>query len=99
MASYVLKVLDNEIKVPVTTGAATSFSEARRVRLINTSSANRVITIVETQGGSVIGTFTMAPFVAGGGDGDIIIEKEYAQCVFANGSLGNVLGVKVGFVG
>ena len=68
-----------------------------RVRLINTATSNRVITIVESQGGGVIGSFTMAPFVAGGGDGDIVIEKEYAECVFANAS--GVRGVKVGFVG
>ena len=97
MSSYILKVLDSEISVPTTTGTATSFSEARRVRLINTAGSNRVITIVETQSGTTVGTFTMAPFVAGGGDGDIVIEKEYTQCVFANSS--GVRGVKVGFVG
>ena len=97
MSSYILKVLGGEIAVPTTTGTATSFTEARRVRLINTASSNRVITIVESQGGGVIGSFTMAPFVAGGGDGDIVIEKEYAECVFANAS--GVMGVKVGFVG
>ena len=97
MSSYILKVLGGEIDVPTTTGAATSFTEAKRVRLINTASVNRVITIVESQGGGVIGSFTMAPFVAGGGDGDIVIEKEYTQCVFASGA--SVKGVSVGIVG
>ena len=97
MSSYILKVVGEEIAVPTTTGTATSFTQAKRVRLINTSNANRVITIVETQSGGVIGSFTMAPFIAGGGDGDIIIEKEYTHCVFASGSL--VRGVSVGIVG
>ena len=93
----ITKVLGAEIALPTTTGTATSFSEARRVRLINLSGANRVITIVETQSGGVIGSFTMAPFIAGGGDGDIVIEKEYTQCVFANAT--GVRGVSVGIVG
>ena len=93
----ITKVLGAEVALPTTTGTATSFSEARRVRLINLSGANRVITIVETQSGGVIGSFTMAPFIAGGGDGDIVIEKEYTHCVFASGSL--VRGVSVGIVG
>ena len=97
MSSYILKVLDSEIAVPTTTGTATSFTQAKRVRLINTASTNRVITIVETQSGTTVGTFTMAPFVAGGGDGDIIIEKEYTHCVFASGA--SVRGVSVGIVG
>ena len=93
----VTKVLGTEAALPTTTGTATSFSEARRVRLINLSGATRVITIVETQSGGVIGSFTMAPFIAGGGDGDIVIEKEYTQCVFASGA--SVKGVSVGIVG
>ena len=97
MSSYILKVVGEEIDVPTTTGTATSFAQAKRVRLINTSNTNRCITIVETQGGGVIGSFTMAPFVAGGGDGDIVIEKEYTQCVFASGA--SVKGVSVGIVG
>ena len=97
MSSYILKVIGEEIDVPTTTGTATSFTQAKRVRLINTASTNRVITIVETQSGTTVGTFTMAPFVAGGGDGDIVIEKEYTQCVFASGA--SVKGVSVGIVG
>ena len=55
----ITKVLGAEIALPTTTGTATSFSEARRVRLINLSGANRVITIVETQSGGVIGSFSL----------------------------------------
>ncbi len=93
----VIQVLGDEIAVPTSSGAATSFSEARRVRLVNTSNVNRVIFVVETAGGTGIGSFTMAPFIAGGGDGDLIIEKEYTQCVYADGAY--VKGAKVGFVG
>ena len=91
------KVLGTEISLPTTTGTATSFSEARRVRLCNISGANREITIVSTQSGDVIGKFTL-PRTNGAGQGGIeIIDKEYNECVFASGA--NVKGVKVGFVG
>ena len=95
----VTKVLGAETALPTTTGTATSFSEARRVRLINLSGANRVITIVETQSGGVIGSFTIGSrgSIPGGGDGDVIIEKEYSQCVFADGA--SVKAVSVGIVG
>ena len=91
-----IKVLGTEASLPTTTGTASSFSEARRVRLCNISGANRVITIVESQGGGVIGTFTLPPTSAGQAGVDII-DKEYTECIFASGA--NVKGVKVGFVG
>ena len=92
----ITKVLGTEDSLPTTTGTATSFSEARRVRLINLSGATRVITIVETQSGGVIGSFTLPPTSAGQAGVDII-DKEYTECIFASGA--NVKGVKVGFVG
>jgi len=100
MSSYILKLLGDEIELPTTTGAATSLSEAKRVRLLNCTSAFRVITIVESQGGGVIGTFTMAGIAANGlygADGDIVIEKEYSQCVYTDGA--GVKAVSVGIVG
>tara|TARA_B100000131_G_scaffold224172_1_gene215807 strand:+ start:604 stop:897 length:294 start_codon:yes stop_codon:yes gene_type:complete len=96
MSSYILKVLDNEANVPQSTGTASSFTQAKRLRLVNRSNSDRTITIVQSQGGTVIGTFTMAP-LASGADGDIIIEKDYTHCVFADGN--KVVGVKVGIVG
>ena len=92
----ITKVLGTEDSLPTTTGTATSFSEARRVRLCNISGANREITIVSTQSGDVFGKFTLPPTNAAGGEG-VIIDKEYSECVFASGA--NVKGVKVGFVG
>ena len=92
-----IKVLGTEASLPTTTGTATSFSEARRVRLCNISGANREITIVSTQSGDVVGKFTLPPTSAGAEGGIEVIEKEYTECVFASGA--NVKGVKVGFVG
>ena len=92
----IIKVLGQESALPTTTGTATSFSEARRVRLCNISGANREITIVSTQSGDVVGKFTLPP-TSSGQAGIDIIEKEYTECVFASGA--NVKGVKVGFVG
>ena len=92
----IIKVLGQEAALPVTTGTATSFSEARRVRLLNVSGASREVTVVATQSGDVIGKFTLPPTNAAGGEG-VIIDKEYSECLFASGA--NVKGVKVGFVG
>jgi len=93
----ITKVLGAEASLPTTTGTATSFSEARRVRLVNISGATRLITVVETQSGTVVGSFTLPPTSAGAEGGIEVIEKEYTECVFASGA--NVKGVKVGFVG
>ena len=93
----ITKVLGAEASLPTTTVTATSFSEARRVRLVNLSGATRLITVVETQSGTVVGSFTLPPTSAGAEGGIEVIEKEYTECVFASGA--NVKGVKVGFVG
>ena len=67
----------------------------------NTSAltANRTITLVESQGGDVVGTFTLGgrATIPGGGDGDVIIEKEYTQCLYADAA--SVKAVSVGIVG
>ena len=83
MSSYILKVLGTEADLPTTTGTASSLSQAKRVRLLNCATANRLVTLVETQSGTVVGTFTIGSrgSAPGGGDGDVIIEKEYTQCL------------------
>ena len=86
-----------EAACPTTTGAATSFSEATVVRLVNSHSSAHLVTVVETQSGTVIGNFTLPPANGAGQGGIEIIEKDYTECVFASGA--NVKGVKVGFVG
>ena len=82
-------VLSAEITLPVTTGAATSFSEARVVRLVNTDTSAHVISVVETQSGTGIGSFTMPAASVE------FLEKKYAHCVFADSA--TIKGSKVGF--
>tara|TARA_S200000501_G_scaffold342010_1_gene351806 strand:+ start:2802 stop:3077 length:276 start_codon:yes stop_codon:yes gene_type:complete len=85
-----LLVLGNESYLPATTGAATSLSEARVVRLFNNSTDVKVVSIVETQSGTGIGSFTMP------GKSVEILEKEYSHCLFASDA-STVLATKVGF--
>jgi hypothetical protein len=82
-------VLSAEIACPTTTGTATSFSEASAVRLVNTDSSAHVVSVVETQSGTGIGSFTMP------GTSVEVLEKRYTQCVFASNAA--VKGAKVGF--
>ena len=82
-------VLGAEIACPTTTGAATSFTEASAVRLVNTDSSAHVVSVVETRSGTGIGSFTMP------GSSVEVLEKGYTQCVFASNAA--VKGAKVGF--
>ena len=85
-------VLAEEIACPVSSGAATSFTNATVVRLVNTStSTDHLVTVVETQSGSTIGTFTM---LRGSTE---YLEKQASYCVFAADT--SVRGTKVGFTG
>ena len=80
-----------EIACPITTGAATSFTEATVVRLVNTAAATATVSLVETQSGTAIGSMTMAASSVE------FLEKQPTQCVFA--SAATVKGAKVGFTG
>ena len=82
-------LLADEINLPTTTGAATSFSSATVVRLVNDNSSAAVVTVVETQSGTGIGSFTMP------GNTVEYLEKQPSYCVFA--SAATVKGAKVGF--
>ena len=82
-------ILAAEIALPTTTGTATSFTEARVARLVNTDSSAHVVTVVETQGGTGIGSFTMPATSVE------FLEKEYSHCVFASNAA--IKGSKVGF--
>ena len=85
-----IKILGQESALPTTTGAATSFSEATVVRLVNSStSADYAVTVVETQSGSVIGSFTLMRTTSE------LLEKLPTHCVYASNA--SVLGAKVGF--
>jgi hypothetical protein len=88
--SYRVKVLGAEAALPTSVGAATSFSEATVVRLVNTSASNDyVVTVVETQSGPSIGSFTVLRQTVE------VIQKQSSHCVYASNA--SVLGVKVGF--
>ena len=82
-------VVGIETSLPTTTGTATSFTEASVVRLINNDSSAHLVTVVETQSGSTVGSFSMP-----GGSVEFL-EKQYAYCVWAADA--NVRGTKVGF--
>ena len=82
-------VLGVEAALPTTTGTATSVTEASVVRLINNDSSAHLVTVVETQSGSTVGSFTMP-----GGSVEFL-EKQYAYCVWSASA--NVRGTKVGF--
>jgi len=77
--------------VGANSGAAKSFTEAAVVRLFNSNSSAQLVTVVETQGGSVVGTFTMPALSVE------FLEKKPSHCVFAAST--DVLGAKVGFTG
>ena len=83
------KILGDEIDLPITTGAATSFSSATVVRLVNTDTSSHVVSIVETQSGTGVGSMTMP-----GGSVEQLI-KTASHCVFSDSAL--VKGTKVGF--
>ncbi len=84
-------LLADEISVPGATGTATSFTQATVVRLVNNNTSAAVVTVVETQNGSGIGSFTMP------GNTVEYLEKVASHCVFAVG--GTVKGAQVGFTG
>ena len=86
----ITQVLGAEAALPTSTGAATSFTNAPIVRLVNSHGSNAyLVSVVETQSGSAVGSFTMP---AGAVE---YLQKEYTQCVFAENAA--VLGAKVGF--
>ena len=82
-------ILGAEIALPTTTGTATSFTEASVVRLINNDTSAHLVSVVETQSGTAVGSFTMP---AGSVE---FLEKQYTYCIFAANA--NVRGTKVGF--
>ena len=87
-----LLVKGTQITVPNSVGAATSFSNATCVRLVNNSgSTGRVVTVAENNGGSAtIGTFSL---LAGQTE---ILEKNPTDVVFVGGG-SDVFGAAVGF--
>ena len=81
-------ILGAEEACPTTTGTATSFTQASAVRLVNTDSSAHLVTVVETQSGTVKGSFTLPASAVE------TLEKQYTHCVFAANA--GVKGAKVG---
>tara|TARA_B100000965_G_scaffold47698_1_gene34934 strand:- start:26 stop:301 length:276 start_codon:yes stop_codon:yes gene_type:complete len=86
-----LNLKADEIDLPTSAGAGTSFTEATLVRLVNTAAAgtNHIVTVQETAGGTGVGTFTLP------GQGVEYLEKVATWTVFASNAA--VVGTKVGF--
>ena len=78
-----------EIACPTTAGAATSFSQATVVRLVNTDSSAHKVTLLEEQSGAGIGSMTLP---AGRVE---YLEKKSSQVIFAANA--GVLGANVGY--
>ena len=86
-----INVKGEQANVPNTVGAASSFSEARTVLLVNNGNTARLVTVAENNGGSAtIGTFTILA------DTTELLEKNPSDVVFVNAGT-DVLGAKVGF--
>ena len=81
-------ILGAEEACPTTTGTATSFTQASAVRLVNTDSSAHLVTVVETQSGTVQGSFTLPASAVE------TLEKNYTHCVWAANA--GVKGAKVG---
>ncbi len=78
-----------EAACPTSTGTASTFGSATCVRLVNTTSTARLVTVVEEQNGTVLGSFTML------GNTEVFLQKRSAHCIFA--AANTVLGASVGF--
>ena len=78
-----------EAASPTSTGAASTFGSATVVRLVNTDTSAHLVTVVENQNGTVVGSFTMP---AGSVE---FLEKNSTYCIFAANA--GVKGAAAGF--
>ena len=78
----------SEALAATTTVYSTSFTQASAVRLVNTDSSAHLVTVVETQNGTVQGSFTLPASAVE------TLEKNYTHCVWAANA--GVKGAKVG---
>ena len=85
-----IQIKGTQIQVPNTVGAATSFSNATCVRLVNNGNSGRTITVATDQSGSTtIGTFSL---LAGQTE---YLQKYPSNVVFVGGGT-DVQGASVG---
>ena len=68
---------------------ASTFGSATVVRLVNTTSTARVVTVATAVGGSTVGTFTLL------GNTVEFVDKKSTQAIFA--AHASVLGTSVGY--
>lgn len=87
--SKIIKIKGTEAACGTSSGAASTFGEARLVRLINTSGDTNHLVTVEVAGGTDIGTFTLAF------GQDAFVEKDPSDKIFAANAA--VLGAPVAF--
>ena len=79
-----------EAALPTASGSASNFDNATVVRLVNTSaSTDYLVTVVETQGGTVVGSFTLMRSES------VLLEKQSGHFVFAANAA--IKGSKVGY--
>jgi len=85
-----LLIKGTQAACPTGTGTASTFSNTTIIQLVNTaSSADHLVTVVEEQSGTVVGTFTIMRSTSE------IVEKQSSHCIFAADAA--VLGAKIGY--
>lgn len=72
-----VKPITAEIAAPITTGTATTVSDGVNIRVINTTTAVHLVTIVVAAGGAVVGSLSVMP------DEHVIIRKNKTEALFA----------------
>ena len=82
-------VTGTEAACGVDAANASTFGSATVVRLVNTTSTARVVTVATAVGGSTVGTFTLL------GNTVEFVDKKPTQAIFA--AHASVLGTSVGY--
>ena len=88
MASRTL-VTGSEAACGTDAAGASTFGSATVVRLVNTTSTARVVTVATAVGGTTVGTFTLL------GNTVEFVDKKPTQAIFA--AHASVLGTSVGY--
>ena len=88
MASRTL-VTGSEAPCGTDAAGASTFGSATVVRLVNTTSTARVVTVATAVGGTTVGTFTLL------GNTVEFVDKKPTQAIFA--AHASVLGTSVGY--
>ena len=85
-----LLIKGTEAAMATASGSASTFGNATVVRVVNTATnADHLVTVVETQGGSVVGSFTLMRSES------VLVEKQSGHFIFAANAA--VKGSKVGY--